>query len=150
MLRRIISACWWLFSLPPSLAHELTHWLVSLPFAQQTAVVYDGTGFVHGVEWGESASKYAVMATGLAPAVLGIALGCIMLWQLYVMSVADRNLAYLALLSIWWGIYVWPGADDLDFSTEPDSPLPDHDIGSVQSARYRLDSDGGTQNGNSQ
>jgi hypothetical protein len=117
MLRTLTAACWAVASMPATLAHEVTHWLVSLPWSEQSAVIHDGSGFVHGVEWSDETPAWAVVLTSIAPTILGSVVGCVGLYRLLT-APPPTTRAWLVSASIagWWVIYVCPSADDLDFS----------------------------------
>lgn len=119
MIRSLTTACWSIASLPATLAHEVTHWLVSLsmPWSEQSAVIHDGSGFVHGVEWGEETPLWAIVLTSIAPTLLGSVVGCVGLYRLFLAPPGTTRAWFVsAAIAGWWVIYACPSADDLDFS----------------------------------
>jgi len=119
MLRTIVAACWSVASMPATLAHEATHWLVSLPWASQSAVIHDDCGFVHGVEWGEQAPTWAIVFTSLAPTLLGSLVGLIGLLRLLTAPPGSTRVWFVTgAIAGWWVIYVMPSSDDLDFYSQ--------------------------------
>jgi hypothetical protein len=112
--------------MPATLAHELTHWLVSLPWAEQSGVCYTPAGFDHVAEWGDDVPTWAIILTSIAPTLLGSLVGLIGLWRLFNAPPGSTR-AWLVTGSIagWWVIYVAPSADDLDFSAKYTSDTED-------------------------
>ena len=121
MIRQISiigTVCWQLASLPPTLAHELTHWLVSLPWADESAVIHDEQGFVHGVNWTDETPDWAIVLTSIAPLLLGSVVGLIGLWRLIAAPPGSpREWLVAGSLAGYWVIYVAPSGDDLNFQT---------------------------------
>jgi hypothetical protein len=103
--------------MPATLAHEVTHWVVSLPWSEQSAVIHDETGFVHGVEWRDETAAWVVILTSLAPTILGSAVGLVGLYRLFTVPPGNtRQWLITAAIAGWWVIYVCPSDDDLDFA----------------------------------
>jgi len=123
MMGRLQSAgvvAWRLASLPATLAHELTHLLLGLPWAEQSAIIVDDQGICHGVDWSDETPQWAVVLSSLGPTLLGSLVGLIGLWRvLTVPPGSSRAWLLSAALAAYWVIYVMPSGDDLDiYDTE--------------------------------
>lgn len=102
-------------TLPPAIAHEATHAVAALPWAERVGVVIEPTDLdaAVGVDWREDAPGWASWVVGYAPLVLGLCVGVAALWRIVTEGVpAGTDLAYAAILGCWWAIYAWPSADD--------------------------------------
>jgi hypothetical protein len=125
LISHYASRVWLAISLPTTMLHELTHWLVGLPWADESAIFYetDGYGFGHGVNWGDDVPTWAPIVTSLAPTLLGALVGLIGLWRLFVAPPDGfTELATAAIASLYWGIYCLPQGDDLDiYSNDGDT-----------------------------
>jgi len=113
--RRVAHAIWRVVSLPAMLAHELTHLLLSLPWATESAIVIDDLGAAHLVDWEPGTPRWAIVLASLGPTLLGSAVGLVGLWQLLQSPPGNLNQWLLAgAIAGWWTIYAAPSGTDLD------------------------------------
>jgi len=114
-LQRLGSAAWRVGSLPATLLHELTHFVLGLPWADESAIVADGDGVVHGINWEPDTPQWAIVMCSLGPTILGSLVGAVGLWRLVVAPPGTTRTWLLAgALAAYWVIYVTPSGDDLD------------------------------------
>jgi len=73
-----------LASLPAALAHELSHALVALPWAEEVSVSFDGEGGAqcHVVWRDDGPPEYASLMAAYAPLWIGMPVGVLGLWAL--------------------------------------------------------------------
>lgn len=113
--QRLIAGLWRLTSLPPMLAHELTHFLLALPWAEQSAIVVDDSGPFHGVDWTDDAPRAAIVLSSLGPTFVGTIAGGIGLWHLWHSPPSSaRQWVLVGVSAIWWSIYAAPSPADAD------------------------------------
>jgi hypothetical protein len=106
---------WRVMSLPATLLHELTHFLLALPWADQSAIIVDDQGICHGVDWTDDAPRWAIILASLGPTFLGALVGIIGLWRLATVPPGgSREWLIAGALAAYWSIYVAPSGDDLD------------------------------------
>lgn len=109
-------------SWPATLAHELTHMLVALPWAVESAIIVDERGPAHYVRWDDDTPAWAVWLASLAPTLLGSAVGLIGLLRLLTAPPATLNTWLLAgAIAGYWTIYVAPSHDDRDINPPGDT-----------------------------
>jgi len=114
-LQRLGHSWWRLVSLPPTMLHELTHFLLSLPWAEGSAIICDDEGVVHGVNWTDDAPRWGIVLASLGPTFLGALVGIIGLWRLATVPPGgSREWLIAGTLAAYWSIYVAPSDDDLD------------------------------------
>lgn len=112
---RIGRATWRWASMPATLAHELTHFLLALPWAEESAIISDEEGIIHGVTWTDDAPQWAIWLASLGPTFLGAVVGAVGLWQLASHPPASLNDWLLAAtVAAYWVIYAAPSSDDLN------------------------------------
>jgi len=112
---RALSACWRVASLPATLAHELTHMLLSVPWADETAVAWHRDGVACFTAWSDEAPQWAIVLSSLGPTLIGSIAGIGGLWQLFTAPPeTSSGLLTTAAIAAWWVIYVTPSGDDLD------------------------------------
>lgn len=118
-LKRRLTPLLALLSLPPTLAHELTHAVVSLPWARELALVIEPRGAAASVyvDYYDSVPSWAVVAAHYAPLVIGSLLGAAAgAWWLLTAQQAPTTAVGWAKLSIalsaWW-VYVTPSRADI-------------------------------------
>jgi hypothetical protein len=112
--------CRWLVvlvSLPPALAHELTHYLAAGPVAEERRLVGLFSRRPHvGVSWRADASRLGIALAALAPLVVGIAVGVLALtWGVIAggpLPETPRQWLIAAVGAIYYAIYTWPSAGD--------------------------------------
>jgi hypothetical protein len=115
ILERVASAASW----PATLLHELTHFLLALPWADENAIIRDEGGVAHYCSWGEDVSAWSVWLVSLGPTLLGSVVGVIGLWRLVSAPPGTAGEALVAAaIAGYWIIYVVPSGDDLDIQTE--------------------------------
>lgn len=121
MIRNIqrLGHVWWrLLSLPATMAHELTHMLLAVPWAEESAIIVDDVGVVHAVNWTDDAPRWGIILSSLGPTFLGALVGFVGLWQLLTSTPSGPNDWLIAgALAAWWVIYATPSGDDLDIYT---------------------------------
>jgi hypothetical protein len=112
-LTKLFTASWRAASLPPALAHELTHFVFALPWASTTALVFeDGHAGLH-VDWHDDAPGWGVALAAYGPFIVGMVIGLVGLGSLLSGEApALESWPAIGALSIWWAIYVWPSPDD--------------------------------------
>lgn len=118
-MTRLTAGLWRLASWPATLLHELTHMLLALPWAEESAIIVDGD-VGHYVNWSPTAPQWAILLASLGPTLLGSLVGVVGLYQLVTSppgTVAEWLLA--GAIAGWWTIYAAPSGDDLDLH-EPD------------------------------
>jgi hypothetical protein len=120
-LRTAASVWWRLLSLPATLAHELTHLLLALPWADESAIIFDGRGPAHYVNWQDSVPRSAVVLASLGPTILGSVVGLVGLVLMLQDPPAGRELVLAGGVAAWWVIYVSPSPDDLDLYSAQDN-----------------------------
>jgi hypothetical protein len=114
-LTTIATVCWQLMSLPASMLHELTHFVLAQPWAEQSAIIWDDQGLVHGVDWQPETPRWAIVLASLGPTILGSLVGLVGLWRLLTAPPATLNEWLIAgAIAGWWTIYASPSPDDLD------------------------------------
>jgi hypothetical protein len=107
------TALWRAASLPPALAHELTHLVLSLPWADSAALVFEGGHAGLHVDWRDSAPTWGIVLAAYGPLLVGTIIGGVGLATLVLGGAPElRWWPYLGLLACWWAIYVTPSADD--------------------------------------
>lgn len=111
----LMAVCWRLASLPPTLAHELTHMLLSVPWADETAIAWHEHGVSNFVAWSEDAPQWAVVLASLGPTFLGALVGIGGLWQIVAAPPSSgTDMLITGALAAWWVIYAAPSPDDMD------------------------------------
>ncbi|MWG35902.1 hypothetical protein [Halomarina oriensis] len=105
-----------LVTLPPAMAHEATHALVSKPWARRSRLANPLSVQVSWqVWWADDTPAWAVVFAALAPMLVGIAVGIVaFLWVFavgYVPATA-REWLLLSIVATWWGIYACPSGSD--------------------------------------
>lgn len=114
-LRRVAAGLSRAVSLPPALAHELTHLLLSLPWADSAALQFEADGGAHlHVDWAEGAPAWGIWLAFRGPLLLGSVAGVAGLWQLASGGLPDDPSGTLLAAAVagWWIIYVVPSAAD--------------------------------------
>jgi hypothetical protein len=106
-----------LLTLPPTVAHELTHAVVSKPWADRQAIA-DPLSLrpTCQVWWREGAPQSAVAFAALAPLILGVLVGLAAIAWVFVegrVPATAEDWLTTAVAAIWWGIYVSPSRSDL-------------------------------------
>jgi len=106
-----------LLALPGTLAHELTHAIASLPWAQRLALVVEprsGRAAVR-VDWRETAGDRARAIAALAPLVGGTValIAAINLWVRGGLPVLQSaGVLQWGLVAAWWSVYMVPSEAD--------------------------------------
>lgn len=108
-----------LITLPPTIAHELAHVLVVLPWAAQVGVVFDVSGADAKVEvnYRDGTPQWAITAAHYAPVVSGMLIALLAIVWLVSQSIAPttaREWLWWSVLAVWWGIYTLPSGEDRD------------------------------------
>lgn len=105
-------------ALPPTVAHELTHVLASLPWARRVGLVIEPwTGRASArIEWADRAGQGARAISAIAPLVAGTVAASVAL-ALWATTGADlpsssTALAKVAILTAWWAVYMSPSDGD--------------------------------------
>lgn len=123
---RLAHALWRIASLPATLAHELTHLLLALPWATESAIVIDDVGAAHLVDWEPGTPRWAIVLASLGPTILGSIVGLVGLWLLVQSPPGTLNDWLLAgAIAGWWVIYASPSPADLDFHHPEQRPETD-------------------------
>jgi len=95
--------------------HELTHFLLALPWAEESAIIADQQGLAHGVTWTDDAPTWAIVLASLGPTFLGALVGVVGLFRLVTQPPATMNQWLLsAAIAGYWVIYASPSGEDLD------------------------------------
>jgi len=106
-----------LLALPGTLAHELTHAIASLPWAQRLALVVEprsGRAAVR-VDWRETAGDRARALAALAPLAAGTValIAAINLWVRGGLPVLQSaGVLQWGLVAAWWSVYMVPSEAD--------------------------------------
>ncbi len=113
-----------LLSLPATLLHELTHAVVSAPFADTLAVVVEPRG-MHAsvaVDWRDDAPDWGLVLAHYAPMLAGLfaAAAVSIHWVVSGGRLPQSTVGWakLAIAAVSWGIYVTPSEDDRDLDRE--------------------------------
>lgn len=106
-----------LVTLPPTVAHELAHVLVVLPWVDRLGVIYDPpTGHAEvRVNYADGVPRWAKIAAHYAPFGLGLLLaGLALAWVVTSGSTPERLQEWLlwSVVGVWWVIFTLPSADD--------------------------------------
>lgn len=104
---------------PSTVAHELTHAAVAYPWADSIDVRVTrpaGENAVY-IDWREGVKRWQVAVASLAPFLMGIValVGALVLWVAGGFSLPESGvgLAKLAIVAMWWVLYVIPSSDDV-------------------------------------
>jgi hypothetical protein len=123
-----------LVAFPVALAHELSHYLAALPWADESAILLEPAGgrATTLITWRADAPRWAVALACLFPTVLGAGLGVAALvwWGLAGLAVpADlEGWMRLTIGALSWGVFTWPSPSDLAAAREgPDDAVADPD-----------------------
>lgn len=119
MIRTLPQVVWRVASFPAMLLHELTHYLLALPWSDESVVVIgEGGQAVHAVDYRDDVPGWAPILASLGPTMLGALVGLIGLWRLVQTPPGSINEWLLAgAIASYWVIYVAPSGADLDFNT---------------------------------
>ena len=90
-------------TLPSTLAHELTHAVVAMPYADDVFLSVYPEVFI-GVDYQDNAPRAAKVATAAAPLVSGAVMGTLTLAVLLATDVSP-NFTTGVLLAFWWAHY---------------------------------------------
>lgn len=106
----------WLCAWPATAAHEATHWAVARWHAE-TDVTLGGERPEVLASWDDTAPWWAIVAAGLAPALVGTAsavtaLGWIALRGGGPLPSSVEDWLLLSVMAAYWGIYTVPSAGD--------------------------------------
>jgi hypothetical protein len=124
--QRTARKVWTAVSTPAMVLHELTHALVAQPWAERSAVVFDGASAAVHIEWSDDPPAWGVTLAHLAPTLLGTLVGLIGLVQLATSPPTGLNQWLVAgAIAAYWTIYVAPSGDDRTVRT--DEQHADHD-----------------------
>lgn len=117
MIRALPQVAWRVASFPATLLHELTHYLLALPWSDESVVVIgEGGDALHAVDYRDDVPAWAPIVASLGPTMLGSLVGVIGLYRLLNSPPGGLNEWLLVGgLTAWWVIYVAPSGDDLDF-----------------------------------
>lgn len=104
---------------PSTVAHELTHAVVAWPWADRVDLTVTrpaGENSVH-IDWREGVARWQVAVASLAPFLTGILalVGALVLWVAggFALPESGVGLAKLAIVAMWWTLYVIPSPDDI-------------------------------------
>jgi len=120
-LSRLLDALWRLGSLPPTVAHEATHWLLARPVAREVRLRWRGRRHPSvAAAWRRDAPRVGIVLASIGPTILGTAMGLIALsWTLLdagsvsgALPSTTRQWLLTSVVAVWWGIYSWPSAGD--------------------------------------
>jgi hypothetical protein len=121
-IRQSVRFAWLLGRLPAKLAHELTHIAAMLPWVEQWRIGIEHSATEVEVALDESIPRWAVVIGHLAPFIVGVVLGSVML-----LWVALRGLPLPRTVSGWgqlaialclWTAYSWPSEEDRNIVLE--------------------------------
>lgn len=123
MIRNSAHIAWRVASFPAMLLHELTHYLLALPWSEESVVVIgEGGQAVHAVDYRDDVPEWVPLLASLGPTVLGSVAGLYGLYRLFASPPGTVNQWLVAgALAAYWVIYVAPSGDDLDLYTNGDS-----------------------------
>lgn len=102
--------------LPATVAHELAHIIVALPFASSVGLLlYPQTHAA--IDWIEDVPKWGVRAAQFAPLVLGLLIGSsAIVYALATGTTPETAADYLAVgfLAVYWFVFTKPSEEDLE------------------------------------
>jgi hypothetical protein len=120
-IHTISAGLWRLASWPATLLHELTHMLLALPWAEESAIIVDDVGVAHHVNWRQDTPMWAIVLASLGPTMLGSVVGLVGLIQLVTTPPGTVTEWLLAgAIAGWWTIYAAPSGDDLNIHRPDD------------------------------
>ena len=109
---------------PGVFVHELCHFVASLPWADQAAIVVGASEQAtaeHVWKPRDDAPRWALIFVGVAPSLLGAIVGLLGLWQLHTAPPESATGLLTALVAAaYWSLVVIPSAEDLTLDTETD------------------------------
>lgn len=114
-----------LVTLPPTMLHELTHAILSAPYAEQIGIVFENPDTSLGAEcrviYKDSAPRWAVVLGHLGPLIVGTLLTVVGVGWVVVsgFSAPETPIQWLKLsiAAVWYAIYLGPSLEDLDINT---------------------------------
>jgi len=131
MIRNTCTRVSRIVSWPATLLHELTHMLLAVPWAAESAIIVDEDGPACYVTWATSAPRWGIVLASLGPTLLGAIVGVLGLWQLATSPPGSLNQLLLSAgIAAYWVIYVAPSEDDLaipDAAADPQTTAEDLD-----------------------
>jgi len=110
--------------LPSKIAEEAVHAAAALPWAARMGVLVEprtGRAAVD-IEWLGQPPTWALLITHFAPAILGSAIGVVVLawWATegFVLPEVWSEWALLSVVTTWWALFTWPGRADREVSAD--------------------------------
>jgi hypothetical protein len=95
----------------------MCHFIASLPFADQAAIVVGESEQATAEHvWAprDDATRWQLMLVGVAPSILGAIVGTIGLWRLQTAPPETATgLLVSCILAAWWALIIIPSAEDL-------------------------------------
>lgn len=134
MLARLLASVTALLTLPPRLAHEATHAVLTAPHADNWHVSVGATrGYASVIvdDWNTDAPRWGIVLAHLGPLICGIILGIAgLVWVAIAGYVPQDTESWLkvAILATYWGIYTTPSGGDLailSYETHPEEEVDD-------------------------
>lgn len=117
---RVFAPVWVALTIPATLAHELLHALASAPWAQEVTVSARPRSFDVAclVEWREDTPRAAIALAHLAPVLVGLVAALVSgaIWYSSggQLPSSTAEMVTWAVAAVWWAIFTWPSADDLN------------------------------------
>lgn len=117
---RGLRTLWAAVTLPATAAHELTHLVVSAPWADTVALVIEprSARVAAQAEWRDDVGPWGPRLAALAPFIAGSVAGLLAIAFLLLGGAeapsSTSELAQAAILATWWVIYVAPSRADIE------------------------------------
>jgi len=125
-MKRRLSAAMQIIASPGVFAHEFCHFIASLPWADEAAIVVgeSQTATAEHV-WmpSDDAPRWALIFVAAAPSLLGAVTGVLGLWRLHTAPPESATTLLIAFVAAaYWSLVIIPSVEDLELpDTQDDS-----------------------------